>query len=243
MTPGQRNLVFGLWLGIAVLLVVFYFTSLLSSEPGEVAQALGNLLGAAFGTLGAFGVAYWTFKRSDLDKLETRARANDLLHSDLRVVGSIIKFTIATAQYVDHEEQIEPGFFVGLVPAPLDRLEDPRFPLHLFDAEEVRDLEYLALVISVYRSRLLKFEQVEASERSNALRPIWTQLDHLRVQTAHKMRMLSPNKSTIFAAQLEAFKVHDWVPSRNPNSHPDPDGFMKLLNDVNRARPEESNAR
>jgi hypothetical protein len=70
MTPAQQNGLLGIALLVGGIILAFFLATLADAKPGEIAGALGSVVGGIFGALGAAFAVYLTLKGQREDETE-----------------------------------------------------------------------------------------------------------------------------------------------------------------------------
>jgi len=224
------NTVVGLSLFLGVAVTAWLFTDLLSSDAGNRAQALGNVVGALIGTVGAFAVANWTLNRSLEQRASEQEKWIDLIASDLQMLAIAIQSAVTQVNFASYSDgrptagQIGPTFI-----RRLKRHREPYFPWDVLNRSQVRQLEYLELAVDVFLDRYPDDYPLNVPT-DDELRARWSQLDHLRTQTSSALELFSYD--SVFAKQLKAFTVYEFAPNPGYPYSSRSDEFFELMNGV-----------
>ncbi len=187
--PPEWSLVTTAGLAITAFLFCAFLAALIESSAGEIAQAIGNILGAAFGTLGAFGIAYWTLttertrqtherrailKQIEQDLLKAATDVADIAKSmlDLRLADGVVPDNILAAMRF----------------TKMTYYKDPRIPIHLLTPFDVRCLDKLNEHTSFLRDMRDNARHMEGRQAD-----LWAEMDRYRRSLMQCLRRFVPD--------------------------------------------------
>jgi hypothetical protein len=189
--PGDRryNAIVGGALATATFLVVVFFAALMGSSSGEVASAVGSVVGGGLGALGAAGAVYLTLQGQ---RQEDRSRIQEA------IVREVIEFGRLAVGQLDICESIR----TGVVKIPTGKLTEvmrmPEPTVYPAVADKIGVLWAPQRVVAFY----MRIKEVEVMIRNMAHGPKLQE-----ISTGHDIKVIA--ESWVFICVLATQIIED----------------------------------
>lgn len=234
MIEKYGSLIGGLSVGLFILLSSVFLALLYFSSAGDALQALGNLLGAAIGTVGAFAVAYWTLHKERQEKKLTAEHSKKLIETDLYQLVPAVMFPLMSLMHADAPDgRLPSSFFRGIYkPDRLVRHKSSNFNIAHLTPDQINKIEYLEQIIDRYLERVDIASNSEDPVPDRTQSDVWGQLAHLKDQLWSTLDLVIDGRPSISVDQLKSFNLQEYAP--HPGKAFDPSRVYELIAGQNR---------